>query len=194
MFVMFSEYRPAENLTFSIFHDAKSCGFRVRWISCLDRRRNPVNIFEIFRAIQIFFSIQNFRDMPAWRWMLFCIRGADVGRVVSAVPPRIRRDQVDFIAIQGSTVRLPCRVDGDPRPQITWTKNGIRISDNDPHYFVNKEGSLDIFSVRAHDTATYSCTAMNIAGIQEQRLSLFVQGNSTHIVHSILYTLGQQVD
>jgi L1 cell adhesion molecule len=79
---------------------------------------------------------------------------------------------------QGQSVRLLCEAHGDPKPQITWTKNGMRISEVDPHYFVDETGSLEIFSVDPQDTATYSCTVVNMAGIKEKRLSLFVQSKS----------------
>ena len=96
--------------------------------------------------------------------------------VVLAVPPSIKDDGVrDFKAVQGKSIKLPCEVTGDPKPQISWTKNGVRITDTDPHYFINADGSLEIFSADPQDTATYSCTAINVAGLQEKRLTLYVQ-------------------
>ena len=93
------------------------------------------------------------------------------------VPPVIEDDtDVDLAVIQDRSIRLPCEVRGDPRPQITWTKNGLRIAESDPHYFISEEGSLEIFSADPQDTATYSCTAINVAGVKEKRITLFVQG------------------
>ncbi len=42
-----------------------------------------------------------------------------------SVPPSIddNEDQ-ELTVIQDKSIRLPCEVTGDPRPQITWTKNG----------------------------------------------------------------------
>ena len=94
-----------------------------------------------------------------------------------SVPPIIEDDgDVDLTVIQDRSIRLPCEVQGDPRPQITWTKNGVRIAESDPHYFISEEGSLEIFSADPQDTATYSCTAINVAGVKEKRITLFVQG------------------
>ncbi len=96
-----------------------------------------------------------------------------------AVPPSIESEgDVDLKVIQDRSITLPCQVSGDPRPQITWTKNGVRIAESDPHYFISEQGSLEIFSADPQDTATYSCTAINVAGVKEKRITLFVQGNS----------------
>jgi Immunoglobulin I-set domain len=92
-----------------------------------------------------------------------------------AVPPLIRDTPGDIVVTQGRSIRLPCEVSGDPRPQITWTKNGVRLSEVDPHYFISESGSLEIFSADPQDTATYSCTAINVAGVKEKRIMLFVQ-------------------
>lgn len=63
------------------------------------------------------------------------------------VAPSIsKKGKQDVTVVQDHSVRLPCDVKGDPRPQITWTKNGVRISEQDPHYFIGEDGSLEIFS------------------------------------------------
>lgn len=96
------------------------------------------------------------------------------------VPPTIADSASEYSVTEGSSVRLACDVEGDPKPEVTWSKNGMRISDTDPHYFVDGSGSLKVLSVDQRDTATYSCTAVNIAGITEKRINL--------LVHSQLYT------
>ena len=45
----------------------------------------------------------------------------------------------------------------------------------DPHYFISEDGSMEIFSADPQDRATYSCTAINVAGVVEKRMSLIVQ-------------------
>ena len=82
---------------------------------------------------------------------------------------------------QGSSITLPCHVTGDPEPQVSWTKNGQQIAETDPHYLLGESGSLQIFSANPQDTGTYSCTAINIAGVREKRITLFVQSKSLHI-------------
>ena len=97
------------------------------------------------------------------------------------VPPSIADSPSEYYVREGSSVRLACDVEGDPKPQITWTKNGMRISDSGPHYFMDGSGSLEVLSADQRDTGTYSCTAVNVAGLREKRISLHV--------HSQFYTI-----
>jgi hypothetical protein len=93
----------------------------------------------------------------------------------ATVPPSIADSPSEYTAPQGGSVRLLCEASGDPKPQITWTKNGMRISELDPHYFLDDSGSLEIYTVDQQDSGTYSCTAVNVAGVKEKRLSLSIQ-------------------
>ena len=88
-------------------------------------------------------------------------------------------DNKDFTAIEGQSIKLPCKVQGDPWPQVVWTKNGIKINETDPHYFATEDGILEIFSVSTSDSAIYFCTATNVAGSKEKRVSLSVHGKFT---------------
>jgi len=92
------------------------------------------------------------------------------------------RDSSSEVSVSaGQSALLQCHVTGDPRPQVTWTKNGVRLSSlSDPHYFITETGSLEIFSAHPDDTATYSCTAINVAGVREKRFMLFVHGQRPH--------------
>jgi len=102
---------------------------------------------------------------------------------VCAVAPSIADSASEVSVTAGQSAVLSCEVGGDPRPQVTWTKNGIRLSaDTDPHYFVAETGSLEIFSAHPDDTATYSCTAINVAGVTEKRVVLFVHGQYCYTV------------
>jgi len=100
--------------------------------------------------------------------------------VVLSVAPLIADSPSEVFVTAGQSALLPCHVSGKPRPQVTWTKNGVRLSsDSDPHYFITESGSLEIFSAHPDDTATYSCTALNVAGVREKRVMLFVHGQCT---------------
>ena len=98
-------------------------------------------------------------------WRVYCLL---------IVPPNIADSASEYFATQGSSVRLACDVEGDPKPQVTWSKNGMRILDTDPHYLMDGSGSLEVLSVDHDDTATYLCTAVNVAGLQEKRITLVV--------------------
>jgi len=100
----------------------------------------------------------------------------------------IAESEPEVFVVAGESARLPCEVTGDPRPQVTWTKNGVRLtSDTDPHYFITESGSLEIFSGHPDDTATYSCTAINVAGVREKRVMLFVHG--AYLYQRFMYTI-----
>ncbi|KAL4218919.1 Hemicentin-1 [Mactra antiquata] len=95
------------------------------------------------------------------------------------VPPSfnesIENQMIDFEIIEGDGVILPCEVDGNPVPDIAWFKDDSPISLTDYHYFIDEDGSLEIYSAEAADTGSYRCIATNVAGEIEKIVNLFVQ-------------------
>jgi len=55
-----------------------------------------------------------------------------------AEPPTIDdSDEIEWTAVEGREVMLPCRVrDGLPTPVVHWTKDNVTLTPNDPHYRV----------------------------------------------------------
>nr|XP_022322237.1 hemicentin-1-like isoform X1 [Crassostrea virginica] len=84
-------------------------------------------------------------------------------------------ERSNFTVVEGGGIILPCNVEGDPRPTISWYKDGSPISLTDYHYFIREDGSLEIFSADPDDTAEYKCTASNEAGEIHKTVQLFVQ-------------------
>jgi len=95
---------------------------------------------------------------------------------MSTVPPNIADTAGEYVATEGSSVRLVCDAQGRPEPDVVWSKNGLRLTDADPHYSLDDDGSLEVLSVDDSDTATYVCTAVNVVGMKEKRIRLFVHG------------------
>lgn len=100
-----------------------------------------------------------------------------------AVPPKLNVDSEldrrgNFSVVQGQTVVLPCKVQGDPLPSFTWFKDGSPISLVDVNYFVRQDGALEIFSADPRDTAHYQCVASNVAGEVVKDMYLSVQGEA----------------
>ena len=98
-----------------------------------------------------------------------------------SVPPKLRAEdaeniQTNFTVDLGSSIVLPCKVEGDPQPDIVWFKDESPISLTDLHYFVKQDGSLQIFSSDTSDFGDYRCFASNIAGSVEKTVTLFVRG------------------
>lgn len=79
----------------------------------------------------------------------------------------------------GDEVLLPCEVSGDPRPEVEWRKDLVRIDflNNKDHRFLMKPtGSLVIPQVGVKDAARYLCVAENPAGVVTQEINLIVHG------------------
>lgn len=66
----------------------------------------------------------------------------------------------------GETVKLDCQADGTPSPAVSWSKNGIPLSelDKDSRRTLTASGSLILKDVNFGDTAIYQCKASNTHG------------------------------
>ena len=82
-------------------------------------------------------------------------------------------------------VTLTCEVNGFPKPEVSWMKDGQKI-ENDTYYNISLYGNqsiltwysnLGIQNVRRNDTANYTCFLRNAAGIEEDNVLLVVLGN-----------------
>ncbi|XP_076874618.1 neural cell adhesion molecule L1.2 isoform X2 [Brachyhypopomus gauderio] len=83
---------------------------------------------------------------------------------VEAAPYWTKEPQSELYA-PGETVRLECQADGTPVPLVTWSINGILLSDTDPDpRRVVTGGVLIQKDVTFSDTAVYQCKASNIHG------------------------------
>ncbi|XP_050953349.1 neural cell adhesion molecule L1.2 isoform X1 [Labeo rohita] len=65
----------------------------------------------------------------------------------------------------GETVKLECKADGIPSPEVTWSINGNLLTDIDPDPRRSvKHGVLTLKNVDLSDTAVYQCKAVNKHG------------------------------
>ena len=62
-----------------------------------------------------------------------------------------------------STVILRCLVEGNPRPEISWYKDGSRVGGSI---------SLTIEELKPNDRGFYHCEAVNSAGMVRSRTAL----------------------
>lgn len=83
--------------------------------------------------------------------------------------PRIQPASTSLKALIGQTVMLPCVVQGEPRPQISWLHNGL---------LVGSDRMLKIQAVQHSDSGTYSCVARNSAGEDTIEIVLNILGMS----------------
>ncbi|XP_069544807.1 neural cell adhesion molecule L1.2 isoform X1 [Brachyistius frenatus] len=101
-----------------------------------------------------------------------CIAGNSQGKVthtymltVEAAPYWTKEPVSEFYA-PGETVRLDCQADGIPSPTISWTINGIPLTeiDKDSRRTLMASGSLILADVNFGDTAIFQCRASNKHG------------------------------
>ncbi|KAG0410790.1 hypothetical protein HPB47_012088, partial [Ixodes persulcatus] len=82
--------------------------------------------------------------------------------------PRFITRLENRIAPSGYRVKLHCTVVGDPTPQVTWLKNGVKVSLENRQISINHQDyglcSLEIFNLKPADTGEYTCTATNAYG------------------------------
>lgn len=64
----------------------------------------------------------------------------------TTVPPRIEEGARLMTGTVGSTARISCNATGEPRPDVTWLKDG-RLIREDRKYVVEDSGTLLINSL-----------------------------------------------
>ncbi|XP_059397547.1 neural cell adhesion molecule L1-like isoform X2 [Carassius carassius] len=83
---------------------------------------------------------------------------------VEAAPYWIKKPESQLYA-PGDTVKLECKADGIPSPEVTWSINGNLLTDIDPDPRRSlKHGVLTLKNVELSDTAVYQCKAINKHG------------------------------
>ncbi|XP_029295180.1 LOW QUALITY PROTEIN: hemicentin-1 [Cottoperca gobio] len=79
--------------------------------------------------------------------------------------PRIQPAPSLLKALIGQRVTLPCVVQGEPRPEVSWFHNGLPVG-------VKNTTPLRILQVSLADQGTYRCVARNSAGQETLEIKL----------------------
>lgn len=95
--------------------------------------------------------------------------------------PTFSQPLTDLEIPDGSQLILQCTVNGDPEPQINWTRNGKQISSSEIIDLKYKNGvaKLTINEVFPEDAAKYTCTATNSIGSESTSCHLRVKSKFT---------------
>lgn len=87
--------------------------------------------------------------------------------------PRIQPAATLLKARIGQTVTLPCVVQGEPSPEVTWFHNGLPVG------VTNRKSNttpLRIQQAKLTDQGTYKCVATNSAGQETSEIKLDILG------------------
>nr|XP_054769474.1 hemicentin-1-like [Lytechinus pictus] len=91
------------------------------------------------------------------------------------VPPIILDGQIQYTVVTGQAITLHCPASGTPPPTITWSREGVPIPLNDPHYDVDDiAGTLTMYGVEPTDFGTYKCVVQNEGGSVTKDINLSV--------------------
>ena len=83
--------------------------------------------------------------------------------VVSASIVEINVEPGNKVKFQ-ENVTFSCNVTGNPRPSISWKKDGNLLTTNSSHLFQSNGTILQIINLTRGDTGNYTCIANNTLG------------------------------
>lgn len=82
-------------------------------------------------------------------------------------------------AVEGTTIEIPCKAEGNPTPGIQWTKEGD-VLQRTGRWKVSLSGNLYIYNSNGEDQGRYECTAINEHGRVSASGYLTVKEESQH--------------
>ena len=106
----------------------------------------------------------------------------------------IRKPKRRINVQQSSTAIITCIVKGTPAVEITWLKNGRKMS-RDHHYSISHKYSnyaltsiLQIYSIMATDKGRYTCLASNSIVSSKKHTYIKVKRLGTLLLYSTMHT------
>lgn len=103
----------------------------------------------------------------------------DKSIVIFSVPPTFQSEPMSIIVEEQENVTFTCSANGDPMPNITWSKENGNLPVNRS---VETQGSLLLLNLSREDSGNYTCNATNAVGSILSSAELFV--------HSVLKFTG----
>lgn len=94
------------------------------------------------------------------------------------IPPSFTRKLKETFGVLGSSVLLECKVSGSPPISVAWFHDRNKVASGEKHQitFSDNVCVLEVSSLSSSDTGTYTCKAVNVAGSDECRAVMTVQG------------------
>uniref|UniRef100_A0A674HZE2 Ig-like domain-containing protein n=1 Tax=Terrapene triunguis TaxID=2587831 RepID=A0A674HZE2_9SAUR len=93
--------------------------------------------------------------------------------VTPRVIPVFLHPPQDVVTETGQDVVITCAAQGDPRPTITWAKEGIQITESGK-FHVSRDGTLSIRDLGVADQGRYECIARNTFGFTSSTMQLTI--------------------
>jgi hypothetical protein len=92
--------------------------------------------------------------------------------------PSVIEELFDITVISGKKAMLKCLINGEPKPEITWRKNGLVIGQTLDFKQTQNEDvvELEIAETCIKDTGCYECMARNEKGEVTTSCQLTVKG------------------
>ncbi|KAG8182020.1 hypothetical protein JTE90_013951 [Oedothorax gibbosus] len=111
-----------------------------------------------------------------------CVASNDFG-LAEQVAQLIIRSKPNFVikplntkSLEGSNVQLDCKVYGEPKPTVTWSKDSVPLLKNE-RVLIFPNNTLKIIAVQVSDEGVYSCTSNNSLGSDSAEAEVIVQVN-----------------
>uniref|UniRef100_A0A3Q2ZI23 Peroxidasin n=1 Tax=Kryptolebias marmoratus TaxID=37003 RepID=A0A3Q2ZI23_KRYMA len=101
------------------------------------------------------------------------VRAAVQLSIEQRVTPVFTNAPRDQTVEAGQDVQIPCRAQGQPRPVLTWNKDGVQVTESGK-FHISPEGYLEVKDVGTADGGRYECVARNLIGYQVASMVLTV--------------------
>uniref|UniRef100_A0A182NA47 Roundabout n=1 Tax=Anopheles dirus TaxID=7168 RepID=A0A182NA47_9DIPT len=108
-------------------------------------------------------------------------RESTIARLTVQVKPYFKLEPMGTAALEGQRVQFICAVDGDPQPQISWSKENGHIPVGRAE-ILEEDRSLIIRSVVPSDQGLYICKAHNTIGQISAKAQLTVNSPPTFVI------------
>ncbi|NXM78224.1 OBSCN protein, partial [Serilophus lunatus] len=125
--------------------------------------------------------LDNLTGVDTGQYMCFASSPAGnastLGKILVQVPPRFVNKVRNAYLVEGEDAQFTCTVEGAPRPQIRWYKDGVLIKDTNKYQTFSEPRSgivvLVIKNPSNEDMGHYECELMNRLGSAKSGAELY---------------------
>ncbi|NXW71752.1 OBSCN protein, partial [Hirundo rustica] len=127
--------------------------------------------------------LDNLTGVDTGQYMCFASSPAGnastLGKILVQVPPRFVNKVRNAYLVEGEDVQFTCTVEGAPRPQIRWYKDGVLLKDTSKYQtFSEPRSGIAVLVVKNpsnEDMGHYECELMNRLGSAKSGAELYHQ-------------------